>query len=109
MAHIDFKEEEQDFKKVIEEHKGKPTFVDFYAEWCGPCKIIKPMVEKACKDNGFNFIAVNVDDNENLQEEYNVQGVPYIVLFLKGKKVFDFSGANTKKLEEAVEMAKKDK
>ena len=46
--------------------------------------------------------------NENLQEEYNVQGVPYIVLFLKGKKVFDFSGANTKKLEEAVEMAKKD-
>ncbi len=63
------------------------------------------MVEKACKDNGFNFIAVNVDDNENLQEEYNVQGVPYIVLFLKGKKVFDFSGANTKKLEEAVELS----
>ena len=108
MAHIDFKEEEQDFNKLIEEKKDKPTFVDFFAEWCGPCKILKPMTEKACKDNGFNFIAVNVDDNEKLAEEYDVQGVPYVVLFLKGKKVFDFSGANTKKLDEAVEMAKKD-
>ena len=108
MAHIDFKEEEQDFNKLIEEKKDKPTFVDFFAEWCGPCKILKPMIEKSCKDNGFNFIAVNVDDNEKLSEEYDVQGVPYVVLFLKGKKVFDFSGANTKKLDEAVEMAKKD-
>jgi thiol-disulfide isomerase/thioredoxin len=55
MAHINFKEEEQDFKKVIEENKSKPTFVDFYAEWCGPCKVLKPMVEKACKDNDFNW------------------------------------------------------
>ena len=108
MAHINFKEEEQDFKKVIEENKSKPTFVDFYAEWCGPCKVLKPMVEKACKDNDFNFIAVNVDENEKLSEEYEVQGVPYVVLFLNGEKKFDFSGANTKKLDEAVEMAKKD-
>ena len=108
MAHINFKEEEQDFDKLIEEHKDKPTFVDFYADWCGPCKILKPMVEKVCKDNGYNFIAVNVDDNEELSGKYEVQGVPYVVLFLKGKKVFDFSGANNKKLDEAVEMAKKD-
>ena len=109
MAHINFKEEEQDFKKVIEENKSKPTFVDFYAEWCGPCKVLKPMVEKACKDNDFNFIAVNVDENEKLSEEYGVQGIPYVVLFLKGKKVFDFQGANTKKLDEAVALAEKSK
>ena len=108
MAHIEFKEEEQDFNKLIEEHKDKPTFVDFYAEWCGPCKILKPMIEKVCKENEYNFIAVNVDDNENLAGEYEVQGIPYVVLFLKGKKVFDFSGANPKKLDEAVDMAKKD-
>ena len=65
------------------------------------------MVEKVCKDNGFNFIAINVDENEKISEEYEVQGVPYVVLFLNGKKVFDFSGANTKKLDEAVAMAKK--
>ena len=107
MAHIEFKEEEQDFNKVIEEHKDKPTFVDFFAEWCQPCKIIKPMLEKTCKDNGFNFISINVDENEKISEQYNVQGIPYVVLFLKGKKAFDFTGANTKKLDEAVEIAKK--
>ena len=107
MAHIEFKEEEKDFNKLIEEHKDKPTLVDFFAEWCGPCKVLKPMAEKACKDNGFNFVSVNVDENEKLAEEYDVQGVPYVVLFLNGKKVFDFSGANTKKLDEAIEMAKK--
>ena len=66
MAHIEFKEEEQDFNKLIEEHKDKPTLVDFFAEWCGPCKVLKPMAEKACKDNGFNFVSVNVDENEKL-------------------------------------------
>ena len=110
MAHIAFKEEDgKDFNKLIEDHKDKPTFVDFYAEWCGPCKVLKPMLEKACADNGFNFIAVNVDENEELSEKYEVQGVPYVVLFLKGKKAFDFSGANTKKLDEAIAMAKNDK
>ena len=107
MAHIEFKEEEQDFNKVIEEHKDKPTFVDFFAEWCQPCKILKPMLEKTCKDNGFNFISINVDENEKISEQYNVQGIPYVVLFLKGKKAFDFTGVNTKKLDEAVEKAKK--
>ena len=107
MAHIEFKEEEQDFNKVIEEHKDKPTFVDFFAEWCPPCKILKPMLEKTCKDNGFNFISINVDENAAISEEYKVQGIPYVVLFLKGKKAFDFTGANPKKLDEAIAMAKK--
>ena len=107
MAHIEFKEESQDFNKVIEEHKDKPTFVDFFAEWCPPCRMLKPLLEKACKDNGFNFISINVDENRKISEEYNVQGIPYVVLFLKGKKVFDFTGANPNKLSEGVEIAKK--
>ncbi len=110
MAHIEFKEEEgTEFNKLIEEHKDKPTFVDFFAEWCGPCKVLKPMLEKTCADKGFNFISVNVDENEQISEEYGVQGIPYVVLFLKGKKVFDFQGANTKKLDEAVALAEKSK
>ena len=107
MAHIEFKEESQDFNKVIEEHKDKPTFVDFFAHWCPPCKILKPMLEKTCQDNGFNFISINVDENHKISQEYNVQGIPYVVLFLNGKKAFDFTGAVPKKLEEAAEMAKK--
>ena len=107
MAHIEFKEESQDFNKVIEENKDKPTFVDFFAEWCPPCRTLKPLLEKACKDNGFNFISINVDENRKISEEYNVQGIPYVVLFVKGKKVFDFTGANPNKLSEGVEIAKK--
>jgi putative thioredoxin len=107
MAHVEFKEENQDFNKVIEEHKEKPTFVDFFADWCPPCRMLKPMLEKACQENGFNFISINVDQNHTISEEYNVQGIPYVVLFIKGKKAMDFTGANIKKFEEAVEMAKK--
>ena len=65
------------------------------------------MLEKACKDNGFNFISINAYEKEQISDQYNVQGIPYVVLFLKGKKTFDFSGANTKKFDEAVEMAKR--
>ena len=106
MAHIEFKEEEQDFNKVIEEHKDKPTFVDFFFFFFQTSKKLKLLLEKTCKDNGFNFISINVDENEKISEQYNVQGIPYVVLFLKGKKAFDFTGANTNKLDETVEMAK---
>ena len=109
MTHIEFKEENQDFNKVIEQHKDKPTFLDFFANWCPPCKILKPILEKNCQDNGFNFISINVDENHKISEEYQDQSIPYVVLFIDGKKAFDFVGANTKKLEEAVEMAKKAK
>ena len=51
MAHVEFKEENQDFNKVIEEHKEKSTFVDFFADWCPPCRMLKPMLEKACQEN----------------------------------------------------------
>jgi putative thioredoxin len=107
MAHVEFKEENQDFNKVIEEHKEKSTFVDFFADWCPPCRMLKPMLEKACQENGFNFISINVDQNPNISEEYNVRGIPYVVLFIKGKKVLDFTGANIPKFQEAVERAKK--
>ena len=107
MAYVEFKEEKHNLDKVIEKHKSKPTFVDFYADWCNPCKILKPQIEKICKDNGFNFIVINVEENENISEEYNIQEIPYVALYLKGKKAFDFSGANQDKLNEAVEMAKK--
>ena len=107
MAFIEFKEENHDFNKVIEKHKNKPTFVEFFAEWCPPCKLLKPQLEKICKDNGFNFIFINVEENEKISEEYDIQELPRVALYLKGKKVWEFTGFNQTKLEEAVEMAKK--
>ena len=107
MAYIEFLESKQDFSKVIEKCKNKPTFVDFFAEWCPPCKVLKPRLEKICKDNGFNLICINVEENENISEEYDIQELPSVALYLKGKLVFDFTGTNQAKLEEAVEIAKK--
>ena len=110
MAHIEFKENDgKDFKKVLEETKDKPTFVDFNATWCGPCKALKPKLEKICKDNDFNFISVDVDANPELSEQYEVQGIPFVVLFVKGEKVFDFTGAKDEKLNEAIAKAKEGK
>ncbi len=107
MAEIIFNEKEQDYEKVIKENKDRPTFVDFNASWCGPCKALKPQLKKICKDNNFNFIDVDIDNNEEVAEKLEVQGVPYVVLYVKGEKVFDFTGNKKEKVDEAVEIAKK--
>ncbi len=108
MTEIEFKEEDgQDLDKIIEEKKDAPTFVDFNATWCGPCKALKPQLKKICKDNNFNFISVDVDENPDISEKYEVQGIPYVAVFVKGKKVFDFTGNTQDKINQAIEIAKK--
>ena len=82
MVDIEFKEEEgQDFEKLLEEKKDTPTFVDFNATWCGPCRALKPQLKKICEDNKFNFISVDVDENPELSEKYGVQGIPYVTVY----------------------------
>ena len=105
---IEFNEgEEKDFETLIKEKKDLPTFVDFNATWCGPCRALKPQLKKICKDNNFNFISVDVDENPDLSEKYEVQSLPYVVLYKNGEKVFDFIGVKEEKITEAVELAKK--
>ncbi len=107
MAHIDFKEEDgQDLDKLIEEHKEAPTFVDFNATWCGPCRALKPQLESICQKNKFNFISVDVDENPETSEKHSVQGIPYVALYVKGEKIYDFTGNKQDKLNEAIEKAK---
>ena len=103
---IEFDESNDDFDKVIAENKKLPIFVDFNATWCPPCKALKPVIEKTCKDNGFVFIAVDIDENPIFSTKYDVQGIPFVLLFLNGKKVEQFIGNNQKKLEELTEKAK---
>ena len=108
MADIEFKEEDgKEFEKVIEENKDLPTFADFNATWCGPCRALKPQLKKICEDNKFNFISVDVDENPELSEKYGVQGIPYVVVFVKGEKAFEFTGNKPEKINEAIEIAKK--
>ena len=108
MSIIEFNEEDGDnFDKLLEEHKNKAVFLDFNAAWCGPCRALKPQLEKACKKNGFILVSVDVDNNPDLSDKYGVQGIPFVNVFKNGKKIFEFTGFKQDKLDEAIEMAKK--
>ncbi len=106
MTLIEFNEEEDDFKELLKDKTDRPTFIYFNAEWCGPCNVLKPELEKICKENNFNLISINVDDNPEISEDFKIQGIPFVILLVKGKKVYEFIGSKQEKINEAVKLAK---
>jgi thioredoxin 1 len=63
-----------------------PVLVDYWAEWCGPCKAIAPLLEEAAKEYGgkLKIAKVNVDENQTLAKKYNVKAIPTLMLFKDG-------------------------
>ena len=86
-------------EKVIKPSFSKPILVDFWADWCGPCIVIAPILEKITADyNGAFQIAkleVDEEDNMKLAGKYQVRGFPTIILFEKGVEVERFSSAQS--------------
>jgi len=80
---------------VLEESKHRPVVVDFWAPWCGPCKSLKPILEKLAAEYGGKFLLakVNSDDNQELAVRYGVRGIPSVKAFVNGEPVDEFSGA----------------
>lgn len=73
-----------DFEKEVLNNE-KRVLVDFYADWCGPCKMISPVLEKISMENSdFDVIKVNVDDNQDLAMKYGVMSIPTLIVFDKG-------------------------
>ena len=80
-----------------EKTKEGRCIVDFWAPWCGPCKVQGPILEQADKEHdGVEFYKVNVDNNRELAQESGVSGIPTLILYKDGKEVYRQSGVMTK-------------
>ncbi|MBM3342895.1 MAG: tetratricopeptide repeat protein [Betaproteobacteria bacterium] len=80
---------------VIEKSKTVPVLVDFWAEWCAPCRALKPVLEKLANEYQGKFVLakVNSDENQALAQRYGVRGIPNVKAFVGGELVDEFAGA----------------
>ena len=83
---------EKDFASLIE----KRAVVDFYAQWCGPCKMFAPIFEEVAGEKDFNFIKVNTDSYDDLARGYGIMSIPTIILFENGNEVKRHTGFMSK-------------
>lgn len=77
------------FKTTLNNEKGLPVFVDFFADWCGPCKMAAPVVDKLAGEyEGKMIIAkLNVDEHNQIAAEHGVMSIPTVIVFKDGKEV----------------------
>lgn len=81
------------FKELIQ--SPKPVLVDFYAEWCGPCRIMKPRLLDVAERIGEDgkVVEIDIDREKELAERYRIQSVPTFIIFKDGKQLWRQSGA----------------
>lgn len=97
--------DEASFREKI--GSDKPVLVDFWAPWCGPCRMMTPLVEKLAGEIGDGAVVtkLNTDDNPNVTAELGITGIPTFMVFKKGEAVERYSGSM--RYEALMEMVKK--
>jgi thioredoxin 1 len=89
---------DNNFQKEVLDEKSMPVVVDFWAPWCGPCKIVGPIIEELAKEytGKVKIGKVNVDDNSEVSGTFGVMSIPTIMVFKNGQPVKTLIGAQPK-------------
>ncbi len=89
---------ESNFDQEINQ-SDKPVLVDFWAEWCGPCKLISPLIDEIAREKGdsLKVAKVNIDENQSLSLKFNIRAIPTLLLFKNGQVRDQVTGMTSKK------------
>ncbi|AKA71466.1 MULTISPECIES: thioredoxin [Clostridium] len=88
---------DMDFSKIVQE-SSKPVVVDFWASWCGPCKMLAPVIDEISEElnDKVEFLKLNVDENPVTSNQYRVASIPTVMIFKDGKVVDTLVGFRPK-------------